>query len=119
MNPQDYRPSYDTGVYEWLPADPMGRDPVNINPAYCLMGSSALVLASFFVPVPKIVLLPPTTQAAGSPFAFNRNVPWFDFGNGVLRNAGVLAGYWGMPGVPFDQALYYAKLDVATVVEGQ
>ncbi len=116
MNPEDYRPQYDDSVVEFLDND---SRIVNINKAYCLMPTSALVLGSLFSPVPKMFMAPPISQAMGSPFKFNHWVPWLDFGQGITRNAAVLAGYWGMPGVPYNKALDYAKLDVATLVEGQ
>jgi hypothetical protein len=119
MNPQDFRPVYDDTVREMYSGDTDGSTLVSISPQYCLSLPSAIVLASFFNPVPKITLAPPIVQATGSPFVFSHNVPWLDFGNGITRNAGLLAGYWGMAGVPYSQALSYAQLDVSTTVEGQ
>jgi hypothetical protein len=138
MNAADYRPIYDDSVYEFLPGwtdatgniltDSTGNPTAGvaaarvqwaINKQYCLMPASAVSLASLFDPKPAIVNLPPIGQATGSPFAFNHNVPWLKFADGTLRNAAVLASYWGMPGVPYAKALDYAKLDVATPVEGQ
>ena len=138
MNAADYRPVYDDSVYEYLPnwqdasgtsltdsagnptsGVPAARVQWPINKQYCLTNPSAILLASLFDPKPAVVLLPPISQAGGSPFGFNHNVPWLKFADGTLRNAGVLASYWGMPGVPYASALDYAKLDVATPVEGQ
>lgn len=127
MPPEDYRPVYDDTVREYLEND-LTRAPQPINKLYCLTYASARLLAGLFSPIPVIYMAPPTAQDLGSPFKFNHNVPWFLWpgpGGGVRRNAGVLAQYWGagegygMPGVPFDKALDYAKLDVATPVEGQ
>lgn len=128
MNAADFRPVYDDSVRESLKADPQKRPPQAINRLYCLMPSSALILRSLFSPQPAMFMAPPIAQALGSPFEFNHWVPWFLFpgpGGGIRRNAGVLAQYWGagegygMPGVPWDKALDYAKLDVATPVEGE
>jgi hypothetical protein len=124
MLPSDFRPVYDDSVTEYLKDDPMNRSPATINAMYCLMPSSAKILASLFSPAPKIVMAPPVAQAAGSPFVFNRMVPWLQFetggdGSPTLRNAGLLASYWGMAGVPYEDAMKYALLDVGTLVEGQ
>jgi hypothetical protein len=119
INPADYVPTYDEGVQEWLPYHlDLGIWP--INKQYCLMPSSAVVLAALFDPSPAIVMSPPITQAPASPFAFSHNVPWFQFKTGQLRNAGLLASYWGMPGVPGPRggALEYAKWDVSTWIPG-
>ena len=102
-----------------LPGVPASRVQWPINKQYCLTKPSALVLASLFDSKPAVIDLPPIAQAPASPFSFNHNVPWLKFPDGTLRNAGVLASYWGMPGVPYAQALDYAKLDVSTPVEGQ
>jgi hypothetical protein len=120
----DYRPVYDDSVTEYLKEDPLARGSQPINQQYCLMPSSAVILASLFSPPPKVFLAPPITQAPGSPFAFNHLVPWLRFESGgdgspTLRNAGLLASYWGMAGVPYEDAMKYALLDVGTLVEGQ
>ncbi len=129
MNPKDYRPSYDSGCYEYLvdgDGQPIETSIVNINERYCLLFPSGMLLKTLFsgtaVGVPAMFLAPPISQAAGSPFHFNHDVPWFKFtvnGQPALRNAGQIATYWGMPGVPYDQALNYAVIDVQTEVEGQ
>ena|ERR1700693_1901735 len=119
MKAEDYRPQYDDSVVEWLAGDFLNRPPVNINKAYCLIPSSAMLLASLFASSPKVVMLPPTPQASGSPFVFNHWVPWFEWPNGARRNAALLAGYWGMPGVLYSQALEMAQRDIDTTVEGQ
>jgi hypothetical protein len=114
MNPADFVPVYDEtvreikGNQEW---------PIQGYP-YCLQLPSAIVLATFFDPAPSIVMMPPLSQAAGSPYGFNHLVPWFKFPDGTLRNAARLAFYWGMPGVPPAQALDLAKNDLKVTVEG-
>jgi hypothetical protein len=120
MNAADYRPAYDDSVIEWLQNDPRGRPPVSFNQFYCLMPTSARLLASLFSPVPEIFMAAPTPQAGGSPFAFNHLVPWFRFGT-TERNAALLAQWWGygngpMPGVPYDQAMGYAEKDIAGLI---
>jgi len=117
INPTDYVPSYDDTVIEYHPLVPDGG--WSINPRYCLEQSSAKVLASFWTPVPRVYQAPPIQQAKGSPFGFNHDVPWFDFGSGVVRNAALLASYWGMPGVPKGQEFNFAQWDVSVPVEGQ
>ena len=117
MNVTDYTPEYDPSVYEYHKNSP---DTFwQINPRYCLTGPSAVVLASLFSAKPTIFLAPPVSQAAGSPFGFNKWVPWFKFANGVVRNAAVLSQYWGMPGVPAAQVMDFVETDIATPVEGQ
>lgn len=115
MEASEYRPQYDNSVQEFLGS--MGPWP--INERYCLLPTSAKVLATLFTPAPEVFEAPPIIQASGSPFFFNHNVPWLRFADGTERNAAVLAGYWGMPGVPYSQALDYAKKDITDVVEGQ
>lgn len=127
MKSEDYVPQYDDSVFEFLPAHPE-KGVWQINENYCLQLGSARVLASLFSPVPEIFAAAPTPQAPGSPFEFNHFVPWFTFTGVVVpgaegtvtaeRNAGQLAIYWGMPGVPLSEALNMAKLDIATPVEG-
>lgn len=125
MQAEDYRPIYDNTVEEFLSKDPQNRPPVHINKLYCLMMTSARLLAGLFDPIPTIFMAAPIKQAGGSPFEFNHLVPWFRFADGTERNAGVLAQYWGagegfgMPGVPFSRALACAYLDINTPVEGQ
>jgi hypothetical protein len=124
MNAADYRPAYDDTVREFLPNDPQGRDSVTVARPYCLTLPSALILASLFTPAPKVVLAPPIIQAIGSPYGFSKNVPWLRFetggdGSPTFRNAGVIASYWGMAGVPYQDAMKWALIDVATPVEGQ
>lgn len=128
MLAKDYRPVYDSSVYEYeLDANgasvPGAYYP--INQAYCLMLPSALMLATLFaattVGQPAVALKPPIAQAPGSPYTFNHLVPWFQFtvgGQTIWRNAAVLASYWGMAGVNYADALNYAVLDVQTPVEG-
>ena len=116
INPSDYVPVYDDTVVEY---HPLRSDSWAINPRYCLDPLSAKVLASFWSPAPKIYDDFPIHQAHGSPFLFNHAVPWFDFGNGVTRNAALLASYWGMPGVPKGQEFNFAQWDVSVPVEGQ
>jgi hypothetical protein len=120
MNPADYRPVYDSGVVEY---GPNPNFPVTqINPAYCLMAASAVVLADLFtateVGKPKIYTAAPVGQAPGSPFSFNHLVPWFEFKNGARLNAGQLATCWGLPGLPYASALGYAVSYVNSPVEG-
>jgi len=117
MKPEDFVPQYDSGVLEYHTTSPKIVQP--INQLYCLMPSSALVLAGLFPDKPKVVFAPPIPQAPGSPFGFNRAVPWLEFPDGTRRNAGQLATYWGMPGVPLTEALTFAKWDVSTPVEVQ
>jgi hypothetical protein len=114
MNPADYAPEFDDSVREFLKAKPeLGLWP--ISDKYCLQPASARILASLFPdPKPEILQLPPIPQAAGSPFTFSHFVPWLRFADGTLRNAGQLAIYWGMPGVP--DPLKEAILDVATPI---
>lgn len=115
MDPSAFVPVYDDTVFESLPGHPeLGT--WNISKYYCLMPSSADTLASFFDPPPTVVMLPPIPQAPASPFDFNHAVPWLKFADGTTRNAGQLAIYWGMPGVP--DPLAQAKIDIATPVEG-
>lgn len=122
MNPADFQPEYDSSVVEYIlnPPPDSPNASIPINPAYCLTLASAAIMSGFFAPLlVAVVLRPPIAQAPASPFKFNKPVPWLLFPNGVTRNAGQLASYWGMPGVPRDQALDYAKLDVDSPVEGQ
>lgn len=117
MKPSDYIPQYDESVKESLAlADGTTSVWAIRGQGYCLSVPSARILASFFSPAPSLVMLPPITQAPGSPFRFNHDVPWLKFADGTLRNAGELATYWGMPGVPADQALSFAQLDISTPV---
>ncbi len=125
MDAKDYRPVYDeTEVQKYLDAsqaDGYSKITTKIDSKYCLMLPSARVLATLFSPPPVIFMSQPNRQAAGSPFAatFDHFVPWFRFADGVERNAGQLAIYWGMAGVPYQDALGYAESDVKTEVEGQ
>lgn len=114
MNPADFVPIYDETVLESLGDNAW---PIQ-GKGYCLTMASSLVLASFWDPAPKVVMKPPIQQAPASPFQFNHYVPWLQFSETTIRNAGALATYWGMPGVPLDKALDYAKIDVATEVQG-
>jgi hypothetical protein len=114
MPPSEFVPQYDESVLESL-----GEQVYPIRGyGSCLTLGSAMILASFFEPKPSIVMMPPIQQGSGSPFKFNHFVPWLKFSNGILRNAGALATYWGMPGVPRGKELDYAKWDVETPVEG-
>lgn len=119
MEASEYRPVYDEDVKEYLAEDPLARPAVPINPHYCLTMTSAVILLSLFHSAPTIFLAPPIKQAPGSPFGFTKLVPWFRFADGTERNAAVLASYWGMPGVPYSEALHYAQIDIDTPVEGQ
>lgn len=114
MTPQEYVPMFDDQVYEYLQFDEQHRGAYPISKYYCLLPASARILSSFFSVVPEIYMAPPNPQAPGSPFAFTKFVPWFRWTkDGVVteRNAGQLAIYWGMPGVP--DGLQEAEIDVA------
>jgi len=117
MTALDYTPEYDNSVFEYHKNTPSVIVPINAR--YCLTETSAKLLATLFHPAPTIYSAPPIHQANGSPFAFNRTVPWFRFTDGTERNAAVLANYWGMPGVDPVHVLDYVKADIETPVEGQ
>lgn len=110
----EFVPQYDDSVREYFTGRP--QDTYPINPLYCLMPSSARVMATLWDPAPTIFLNTPQDMANGSPFGFNHLVPWFLFPDGTRRNAGQLATYWGMPGVPLSGALAEANIDIATPV---
>jgi hypothetical protein len=117
MNPADYVPAYDDSVKEFY----LDRPDLGIwiiKPMYCLMPPSAWLLASLFDPSPTVVMLDP--WVTGGFFRYNHPVPWLKFPDGKLRNAALLASYWGMAGVPGPRGgpLEYAKWDVATWIPG-
>jgi len=115
MTPAEFKPVFDDTVTETAP--PPSNETVAIEMHYCLSQGSAEELASLFTPPPAIFLAPPIRQGFGSPFTFNKEVPWLRFSNGAERNAGQLAIYWGMPGVP--DPLAECLVDINTPVEGQ
>jgi hypothetical protein len=120
MTPAEYIPDFNPAVTGWLPEDSTKPPRLwSYSQYYCLMPPSARMLAKLFSPQPSIVMLPPITVASGSPFAFSDLVPWFSFtmaDNTVqLRNAGQLAIYWGMPGVPDPLAECLLDIDPASI----
>ncbi len=117
MDVKDYVPQYDNTIFEYHKNTPSVTQ--GINERCCLMETSARVLATILHPTPTIFLAPPIKQAPGSPFAFNKWVPFFRFPSGIERNAADLASYWVMPGVQTADILKYVQIDIDTPVEGQ
>ena len=114
MKPVEYVPVFDSSVLEYWSGNPEQTWP--INEQYCLMQSSAVILASFWTPTPKIYTNPPIPQATGSPYRFNHDVPWLEFANGEKRNAAQLAVYWVWFANDPIQAWYWANVDIKTPV---
>jgi len=126
-------PVYDTTLIEY---STMNGAQYPINSAYGLMPTSAKALAALFVDGATVnmpdgvysVSLPSQSEdtpwSMFGPFGFNHPVPFLSF---IVtnpkhvqlvskRNAALLASYWGMPGVPVGQEMYYALRDIATPI---
>jgi hypothetical protein len=123
MQPEDYMPKYDADIVQWHTTNPDVTQ--SINPAYCLNADSADELQDILGNAGAVGTLydaPPYPTRGGSPYDYNRLVPWLRFLNGEERNCGQLASYWAnpegnpMPGVPKSEALNAALKDIATPV---
>ncbi len=116
MKPEDFVPQYDetvteTNLISGLVSNIQGK-------GYALSVPSAFVMVKMLNdnamgPVKMFAADPWTVYG---PLVFNHRVPWFTFPNGESRNAGTLATYWGMPGVPPQDVLTYVKMDIETPV---
>lgn len=116
MTPDQFVPQYDETVYETNSMSSL-ITPIQ-GKGYALTVPSALVMLKVLNDNgmgPVGMNLQDPWKIYG-PLFFNKPVPWFTFPNGQQRNAGTLATYWGMPGVPLNQVLTYVKIDVDTPV---
>ncbi len=69
------------------------RFSLQVNPVFCLMPPSADILVAILADLqPKIVLKEP--QLNDQRWHYSQTVPWLEFPDGTLVNAGQEADYW-------------------------
>ena len=83
----------------------------SISPNYCLSRASAAELVSILSDLNPKVLEGPPAPNLGNRFVYSQNVPYLQFPDGKVRNAGVLATYW--TGALAVHAEQYCRQDIA------
>lgn len=86
-----YRPDFWDNIYV---VNPPGFPPTQINPTYCLSVTSAMELMLILADLEPIGYAAPPLTYTGGPYSISSDVPWLEFNNGAVRNAGQVAQYW-------------------------
>jgi len=89
-----------------------------INPTYCLNRASAVDLQAILADLKPTIVMGSPVPNIGNHFVYMSLVPFFQFPDGKVRNAGVLASYWTFGGVSAENAEKYCRADIAEEYTG-
>ena len=98
-------PQYDDSVYE---INTLGLPPQHLNPNLYATTLSAMQLLDELVALkPSLVMQYPWPVAQGSPFSFNKQVPFIKLPSGFIGSAGDYQIWWVRVPTPEGLALRY------------
>jgi len=109
-----YKPVFQTDVYVVNPftTNQTIDKKTQVNPAYALSETSALELAAVLKDYGVTIFHSgPFGWFTSGQFTVTRSVPWLQFPNGAICNAGLIAWYWSH-GFPPNVVMLWVKSDL-------